>query len=545
MTPKKAIIYCRISDAKQMVRGDGLRSQETACRSFAQHRGYDVVEVFQDVFTGEVSDRPGIKLVKKYLKSHRGTVLIVDHANRLGRDVLSYLMLRNEIEHLGGILESPVMEFKGDSSSRLLENVVASVSQYQRQHNAEQVLNRMKARISNGYWTFNPPIGYKFEAVPGRGKMMKREEPYASIVVEALEGYAFGRFETQAEVMRFLQAHPLFPKDGSGIIKNNRVTQLLTQPLYAGYISSEKWGVPLRQAQHEPLISFETFQRIQDRISGASYAPRKRNINADFPLRGFVRCADCRTPLTAYWTRGGKGNYYPYYHCPKKGCGSYAKSIAREKLEGEFEGLLQSVQPTEGLMRVASRMFADLWKAKLADATGQAKAMKLEIAKLEKQSAQLLERIIETDVPSVIAAYEQRISKLEGQKAVLKEKSAEMGRPAHTFEDTLRTALNFLANPWNLWKSEKLEDRRTVLKLVFVDPLIYSRQSGLRTDNLSLPFKVLSSFSGQEKEMVHPERFEPPASAFGGQRSIQLSYGCIREAGARPPAERAQTSQSR
>ena len=27
--------------------------------------------------------------------------------------------------------------------------------------------------------------------------------------------------------------------------------------------------------------------------------------------------------------------------------------------------------------------------------------------------------------------------------------------------------------------------------------------------------------------MVHPEEFESPASAFGGQRSIQLSYGCM------------------
>jgi site-specific DNA recombinase len=32
----KAVIYCRVSSAKQTVRGDGLASQETRCREFAK-----------------------------------------------------------------------------------------------------------------------------------------------------------------------------------------------------------------------------------------------------------------------------------------------------------------------------------------------------------------------------------------------------------------------------------------------------------------------------------------------------------------------------
>lgn len=161
MTDKKpqAIIYIRVSDQKQVERGDGLRSQEQTCREFAQRKGYEVVQVFQDVLTGERSDRPGIREVKAYLRKRRGTILIVDHANRLGRDLLGYLLLRADIENLGGILMSPVMEFNQDSSSQLVENVVASVSQYQRQHNAEQTKNRMRSRIMNGYWVFGAPVG--------------------------------------------------------------------------------------------------------------------------------------------------------------------------------------------------------------------------------------------------------------------------------------------------------------------------------------------------------------------------------------------------
>ena len=40
------------------------------------------------------------------------------------------------------------------------------------------------------------------------------------------------------------------------------------------------------------------------------------------------------------------------------------------------------------------------------------------------------------------------------------------------------------------------------------------------------PLRTVKEKSVYSAELVHPTRFELVASAFGGQRSIQLSYGC-------------------
>ena len=179
---KNGVIYCRVSSAEQVKNGHGLQSQEQRCREFAKYRGLEVIEVFnEEGVSGGLIDRPAITRMLALLRLNKNDpiVVIIDDISRLARDLRAHIDLRVAIQEAGGILQSPSIEFGEDSDSRLVENMLASVSQHQRQKNAEQVKNRMRARMMCGYWIMKSPRGYKMQKVAGHGNVMVRQEPLA------------------------------------------------------------------------------------------------------------------------------------------------------------------------------------------------------------------------------------------------------------------------------------------------------------------------------------------------------------------------------
>ena len=511
-----ALIYCRVSSVKQLKEGDGLASQETRCREYAKHKNYKVVEVFKDEgISGSLIERPRMKEMLSFLMKHKSEnlVVIIDDISRLARGLEAHLKLRMAITDAGGKLESPSIEFGEDSDSLLVENLLASVSQHQRQKNAEQSKNRMRARAMNGYWVFHPPLGYKFERKLGHGKLLVRDEPIASAIQEVLEGFALGRFQTQMEVKYFLESKPGYPKNSQGGVHVQRIMELFSRPIYAGYINIPDWGIHLQLGKHEPLVSFETWGKLQKRLNQKAQAPTRKDINEDFPLRGFVTCGDCEQPMTACWSKG-RSQKYAYYLCRAKGCESRGKSVRREKIEGEFEALLTNLRPTQNLFFMAKEMFEELWELRLSGSKGEAVSMKAKIRQVESNVGQFLDRIVETDSRTLISTYENKIRKLEEEKILLQEKVSNCGRPLQSFDDTFRTAMIFLANPQNLWASERIEDKRTVLKLAFSAKLPYCRKNGFRTARTSLPFSLLEGVEGGTNEMVRGDGIEPPTRGF-------------------------------
>lgn len=520
MSHTKAVIYCRVSTEKQKNELDGLSSQEDRCREHANYKGYEVVKVFRDEgVSGSLIDRPAMKEMLHFLRRNKKDdfVVLIFDITRFARGIDAHIALRSKIASTGARLESPSMEFIDDDPDRRLnENVLACFSQHFREVISKQTTIRMASRFKKGYWVNKTPIGYKFTKVPEHaGKFVVRDEPLASFIQEVLEGYATDRFETQCEVKRFLENSPLFltsRKTDSPEVTYQAVRSILENPFYAGYMNSDTRKLYLQPGQHEPLISFETWKTIQDKMAGNARAPFRKDTTEDFILRGFITCDTCQKPMTACWSKG-RSSKYPYYLCFTKGCVDYRKSIRREKVENEFEDLLQSLRPTEGLFNLAKAMFGDLWKERGEQIDKETVLLKKHLVKIENQTRSLVQRIVAATNETLISTYENELQKLEEEKILMNEKIANCGRPLRSFDESFRTAFGFLSNPCNLWQNGSPEERRLVLRLTFAERLKYHRKEGFRTAETTLPFKVLGALQGGENKLASPGGFEPPSPA--------------------------------
>ncbi len=495
---QRAVIYCRVSSKAQEMDGSGLNSQETRCLQYAEAKGYDVVTTFPDTVSGggDFLKRRGMVALLAFLDAHPAEqfVVIFDDLKRYARDVEFHLKLKREMDARGAIRECLNFNFLDTPEGQFHEIMIAATGQLERQQNARQVSQKMKARMDNGYYVLRAPLGYEYRKVEGRGKMLFPVEPFASIIREGFEGYASRRFETQAEVTRFFERFPEFPRGKNGKVLRQRTIDILTHPIYSGHICSDHYDIHWLKGRHEAIVPLEVFQRVQERRKGLVRSPKRANVGDDFALRGVASCAGCSAKLRSSWSKGCRQRF-AYYLCQTRSCTEYGKSIPRDKIEGQVGEIIKTLQPAPALIELAKSMFRSAWETRRQQADQINASAIDEVKRLESEINTVVERIMEASNATIIQRYEAKVEDLEKRKALMASKLAAKQDGTASFEDTLELAIQFLSSPWKIWESGNIHARRLVLKLAFASPIHYDRKEGARTPEFSFPFKALRGIS--------------------------------------------------
>lgn len=506
-----SINYCRVSSKRQKKEGNGVSSQDHNCTKYSNQRGYTYDSSYDDDVSGGKDDRSGIEglfarlseLQSQIKNGSIEVVVVIDDIKRWARDVDVHRSLKKTIEAYGARLESPNYSFGNTPEDEFIETVLAAQGELERKQNRRQVIQKMKARLEQGFWCFDHPPAYTSIKAPEGGKVLVPDEPKASIVTEALEGFASGRFKTQKDVQHFLQSKDFTHRSKAGVVHLSQVERLLTRLLYAGYLEYPKWDVKRRKAKHEGLIDLETYERIQDRLKEEQSDPQREDINADFPLRGFVLCAHCREPVTAGWTTGrNKKKPHPYYRCKTTGCCMRSKSIRRQDIEDHFEEMLAQVKPRPKIMEVVKHELLTLWNQRMLNVEQIRESRRQKLEQIDKEIENCTNKIEIVTNETVIKKLEMKVTTLEAKKLRLGEKIDISKRKKYNFEDALNRVCEFLKDPLLMWKTGDLEQRRLVLRMVFDEALIYDREEGFCTPSLSLPVELSCVPELDKLEMV-------------------------------------------
>ena len=504
--PTRAIIYCRVSSKKQVREGNGLQTQESRCRRWCDQNNLEIVQTFREKgISGEKESRPEFDNMLKFaMTTKERFIILFDNTGRHARNTELFISSRRKLEERGHRLASVNKGLLGlRPGDRYNAIVDAAQAERERLENAERTRDYMKDHADQGYWVMNPPTGYKRKRIDLRLYLV-RLEPTATILQEAIEGFANGRFPTQKAVYDFLRNQPILNFVEKPVqITMNFVKNLLTNEKYTGIFPYKRWNIPRQKWQIEPIISQEIYQAVQDRLKGKkTIKPKKYNMNdQNFPLRRWVRCSVCGEHLTASRPRGKAGNRFEYYHCHKKGCPLCGKSIRKADIHNDFESVLQEITPDGRLCALAREIIHECYNEQTADFRDNVTKKRALLADKIADKARAFDILMHRDTaPEVAKICNERISVLAAEIKILESELHNAPDEPVPLGEATDYVMDFITNALGIWRDGDYYERQGVLNLCFEEQPTYDKVEKFGTPKLSEIYGIFNEDLGNIEE---------------------------------------------
>src|SRR5829696_10072839 len=163
-SPKRAILYARVSGEEQAKKGYSLADQLDALRDWCSKNDYFIVDEVQDRgFSGAYLERPGLDRIREMVVGGEVDAVVVLFRDRIARGVYAQLLSEEFRDHGARLV---ALNSRGDDSpdGELGDNILDVIAAWERKKIAER-MNRgkvRKAREGKIVAGPSPNYGYRF-----------------------------------------------------------------------------------------------------------------------------------------------------------------------------------------------------------------------------------------------------------------------------------------------------------------------------------------------------------------------------------------------
>lgn len=498
---RKAVIYARVSSKEQEKEGFSIPAQLKLLTSYAAEKGFSVVQQYVDVETAKKTGRSGFAAMVEFFRAESKAkiatnscrLLLVEKTDRLYRNLKDWVTLDELDLEVHFAKENVVFSQDSRSSEKFIHGIKVLMAKNYIDNLSEETKKGMLEKAEQGIYPSFAPLGY-INVQCGDKRFIQPDSELAPVIRQIFELYATGN-HSLLHVARKANAEGLTYRKTGNIVGKSTVHKILTNPIYHGEFA---WAGKRYKGLHEPIISPELFNRVQETLTDKSHC-RRRPHTYEWAFQGLVFCGHCGCALTAEI----KKRRYVYYHCTGYKGKCPEKYVREEELALQFGEALRRIRMDKEVLE---------WVVTaLKESHGDEKRYHDEmVGKLQKEYHKLQDRIDAMYVDKLDAQitqefFDRKNSDWRAEQAEILRKIEKHQNANSSYLEEGVQLLELAQKAAVLYEKQEMKEKRHILDFVFSN---CRWKDGALIPNYRKPFDLLAltNFTHQNKKATSPAK---------------------------------------
>ena len=488
------LIYTRVSTDEQAEKGFSLRHQKQTLTAYAESNNLNIVQSFEEDYSAKNFDRPEWKKLMDYAKKNKNKVdkILFSKWDRFSRNIEQALAVIRELTDMGievNALEQPLDLNIPDNKVMLAMYLI--IPEVENDKISQRTKDGMRRAKLEGCFLAKAPFGYDNAKIDNKTSIVPNQD--AKLVLTAFKEVAKG-YEAVEVIRKRLK------EEFNLKLEKQQFYNMLRNITYCGTIvipEYKKEPAQFIQGLHEPIVTSELFNTVQDVINGRKKKGVKlpTTVNVNFPIKKNLICPKCGKQITGSKSKGN-GGYYEYYHCKSK-C---KIRLAKQSVHNNMIDFLNASSLNSNIQELYKEVLTDLINQNESHTSKELKQLSEELKNNRDLLAKADDKRIADEIDQdaylrASARYKEKISEIEGKILSLEENN----------EDSLQyvdKAVNLLCNLGNYFNHLYNKDKDPFLRVIYPKNLILE-ENGFRTENQNEVLELLTRvFKGSEQAKI-------------------------------------------